>query len=115
MHERNSAAPTKELVAAIEELKRILTAYEDAAEDWRNDASAAKPDRWEVWAEGYSATGEYARASRLAFNVAADSFPEAVQRVAELSPHFELYDLEKLTYWGCQLYPTEEEARRSYG
>jgi len=76
--------------------------------------------KWDIWCEGYSATGERGRAIKLAHRVRAKTWLEAVEKLkngetpVELSaPH--LIDLDRLTYWNCKLFSTREEAERSFG
>jgi hypothetical protein len=43
-------------------------------------------------------------------------FRDAVVRFAQSSPAFAQYfDAQRLTYWGCRLFPTEHQARQSFG
>lgn len=66
---------------------------------------------FDVWSEGYAATGESGGAVYHGQATAA-SFREACVKVLGRN---ELFDPTRLTYWGCRLFPTEEEARRSFG
>lgn len=67
--------------------------------------------RYEVWAEGYQCTGESGGAHLMGTAEAA-SFKEACDIVCK---DHSSYNPEQLTDWGCRLYPTEAEARRSFG
>jgi len=67
---------------------------------------------WEVWVEGYSATGDSAPARRLAESIEAETFADACELLLGKDG---LFDAERLTYWGCKLFPTELEARKSFG
>ena len=86
---------------------------------------------YEVWMEGYRATGEYGTASLWGKSIAR-SFEEACHKIAcenylkrtkedETNPYKNFgigrwdYDPHKLTYWACKLYETELEARKSFG
>lgn len=71
--------------------------------------------RFEIWCEGYIATGERSGATLLG---AAEglNFQQACDELAITNLHFaKFYDREKLTYWGCKLFPTLDEARKTFG
>lgn len=70
--------------------------------------------RFDVWAEGFMATGESGGATRLG-SVEAETFAEAVKKIAERSNSKSLFDLKRLTFWGCKLFDTEAKARRTFG
>ena len=69
-----------------------------------------------VWIEGYAATGEQGTA-RFVGRVDADSFEEAVAKLHH--PGWGNYtpghDGKPPTFWGCRLFNSEAEARRSFG
>ena len=70
---------------------------------------------FKIWSEGYSATGEYGTHSLLGTSKG-NSFKEAVINWMNNNPDYKkLFDENRLTYWGCRLYPTEEEAARRFG
>lgn len=79
---------------------------------------------YDVWVEGYAATGEHGRAWKMG-SAPAESFADACKAVFMRSIKNEygdfvdrdigLFDPEELSYWRCYMYPTEAEARRSYG
>lgn len=71
--------------------------------------------RFNIWAEGYAATGERGYATRLAAGVPGDTFADAVARWAESAGQMRWVDLDHLTYWGCRLYDNEAAARKRYG
>lgn len=70
--------------------------------------------RFEIWAEGYAATGEngtanlFGTASGATFKDACDSFFRNRE-----DAHY--YDPQDLTYWGCRLFDNEAKARESFG
>lgn len=86
---------------------------------------------WEIWSEGYVATGEYSDATKLG-EFWANSFDEAVEMYnktengqecpAERNTR-EKYTTEKYynnrrsnwSIWVCSLFDTEQEARKSFG
>lgn len=67
--------------------------------------------QWDIWVEGYQATGDRGVAQRVA-TVSAPSFKEACDKYFEKDP---LYTKERLTYWGCKLFDNESDARKSFG
>jgi chloramphenicol O-acetyltransferase len=102
-------------------------------EDKRYDAVNHYPDtkRYEVWVEGYAATGESGKA-HLAGTAEARNFADACHKVFcrlhlesmladEKNPSRQYdagrwdYDPTNLTYWGCALFDNERDARRSFG
>jgi hypothetical protein len=100
-------AKVNALQEALEVLAQVLVCENGTPPEQR---------RWEVWSEGYAATGESGGAVHHGTYLAA-TFKEAVlcwHDQAEPGTRA-LIDLERLTYWGCRLYPTEAQARRSFG
>lgn len=82
--------------------------------------------RYDVWMEGYAATGEHGTATVVARAVEAENFAEACHKAMQrLKPGAvyadetvydqSFYSPTNLSYWGCCLFPTEAEARRSFG
>lgn len=79
--------------------------------------------RFDIWIEGYAATGEQASARCLATDQPGTDFANAVERwVAQKEredPQFKKnlgdYDPIEVSIWGCSLYPNEEEARATFG
>ena len=73
---------------------------------------------WEVWREGYRATGESAGAN-LEGKVEADTWPEACRKACVDSGRWKEqpggFDAKRLTVWGCRLFDNEADARRSFG
>lgn len=82
--------------------------------------------KFDIWTEGYLATGMEgipARAKLVAKDVEGKTFDDAVKNwVASQDPQeledswgdYSFYE-GKHFLWGCQLFPTEEEARKSFG
>ena len=66
---------------------------------------------YEVWSEGYSATGDRGVA-RLMGRVEAKSFKGACDKLFE---NDSLFDPDRMTHWGCRLYDNEQDARRLFG
>jgi len=67
---------------------------------------------YNIWSEGYSATGNHSGAILLKGDVIASSFREACTTAFSSDPYF---NKESLTYWACKLYDNEYEARSSFG
>ena len=64
-----------------------------------------------IWIEGYQIQGGSCKASEVA-TIKANSFKEACKI------HYKndkLFNEEKLTVWGCELYDNEIDARKSFG
>jgi hypothetical protein len=71
--------------------------------------------KFEIWMEGFSATGESAPASLLGTSNG-DTFKDAVIAFMDTRPDLGLqFDTSRMTYWGCRLYPTYKMARKSFG
>lgn len=67
--------------------------------------------KYEIWIEGWIATGGYGNAHLVA-EVEAPTFREACAK------HYKkdrLYDSGLNTWWGCRLYSNEEDARKRFG
>lgn len=70
---------------------------------------------WEVWSEGYAATGEYGLASFFGV-YHADTFKQAIEKWVDEEPsRWKLYDPDRLTFWGCKFYDNEKDARAFFG
>jgi hypothetical protein len=70
---------------------------------------------FEVWSEGYRATGERGEAFYHG-SASGESFKEACIELAARKPAFSTYfDRDALTHWGCKLFDNEADARRSFG
>lgn len=69
---------------------------------------------WEIWMEGYAVTGNSSPAS---FVGKADGalFEDAVRAWYAAHPDPVYFDSKRLTFWGCRHFPTEAEARNSFG
>ncbi len=71
---------------------------------------------FEIWEEGYSSTGMRALARKVG-EVEGPTFKEAARKLGdEKYGDNDLYwDPDEISLWGCRWYPTELEARRSFG
>lgn len=88
--------------------------------------------KYEIWQEGYCATGGGCGASKVGIGEG-ETFDEAVLdwvsknivKAVEMDVDMSLekrylsYNKHtnpiKTTFWGCRVFPTEEEARKSFG
>lgn len=78
-------------------------------------AIAKRNRHYEVWMEGYQATGESATASFLG-ETEASSFKKACKNVISEYPDLiEYYDNKDNTVWGCRLFDNEGDAREAFG
>lgn len=72
---------------------------------------------YEVWIQGYAATGDAGKA-QLVGSTNAASFQEACDKVCN-TPGFKdkwgAYDSKKLTVWGCKLFDNATDARKAFG
>ncbi len=71
---------------------------------------------YQVWMEGGSKKPEY-KTARLVGRATAHSFKEAKRLVFEMQPLEQQmhWNKEKTSIWGCKLFRTEAEARKSFG
>lgn len=67
---------------------------------------------FEIWCEGYAATGERGQAMLMGRTMA-HSFKEACDNL--LTGSGAVYNSEHGTYWGCRLFDNETAARASFG
>lgn len=79
----------------------------------RNFEDPLNPNRpiFDIWSEGFIATGDRGYAFKHG-SVRADTFKDACIL------HFgnnELFNVDKMTYRGCELFDNEADARRSFG
>lgn len=80
-------------------------------------------NEYQVWAEGFAATGEHGTAFQLNLTNETctlwkgDSFREACLNALK-SLNWETdryYDYSRNTYWGCRFFDNEQDARKSFG
>ena len=71
--------------------------------------------KYEVWNEGYSATGESGTAQFLGVHEV-DTFKEACKKALIANDwEMEYYNEKTNTYWGCSFYDNETDARKNFG
>ena len=74
-----------------------------------------KIKQYQIWTEGYAATGESSGAIYHGFSKG-KTFKQAVENfIEENNWDKKLYNSEKLTYWGCKFYDNESDARKTFG
>lgn len=67
-------------------------------------------EKFEVWSEGYEATGDRAPHQFMGEAVR-ETFQEACIAVMNANRMNDVsFDAQNLTYWGCRLFPTKQEA-----
>ena len=72
---------------------------------------------WEIWSEGYIATGNCSTATYHG-SIEASTFQEACDKFSKQLKNYEFfkyYDSKSLTYWGCKLFDNENDARKYFG
>jgi len=73
--------------------------------------------KWQVWSEGYRATGEYGFAT-LHGEFEAETFKDAVIafKNALVDPYsIRCVDVDNMTFWGCRFFDNEQDARQTFG
>ena len=84
-----------------------------------------KMQEYNIWEEGYAASGDYSlhqllgkakgRTFREAVNTWVSTKTKELGGIKKFIEHYGEFDTIRLTLWGCRLYPTEEEAAKSFG
>jgi hypothetical protein len=70
---------------------------------------------YNIWSEGAIFNGGGCRAQFWG-QIEANSFKEAVQKLAEKNPGFALHlNKDCTSYWGCELFDNEADARKFAG
>ncbi len=117
-----------DMQGAIANLEDVLFRYSQRMDDWlirleeiMKPEQLPKPDEFgrkgfEVWSEGYVATGERSGA-QFHGTFFVETFREAVEKwKATLDPDSAtLVNLDELTFWGCRLFDNQEAAIKSFG
>ncbi len=70
--------------------------------------------RWEVWMEGYAATGESSPA-KYCGSYRAESFREAASFWVAEHGEQQYFDETGPSYWGCRFFDNETDARGGFG
>lgn len=72
-------------------------------------------EQWyEIWMEGYAATGQSSQAHRVGSYPGTD-FYDACKAAARDKQWASYYNPQQNTYWGCRLFNDEAAARKSFG
>jgi hypothetical protein len=82
-----------------------------------DDPDCGPECQWfDIWSEGYAATGERAGAHYHGCARGVD-FRDACVRFFRRQPErdAQYFDARRLTYWACKLFDNESAARRSFG
>jgi hypothetical protein len=69
--------------------------------------------KFEIWREGYATNGQRS-GEALMRTVEADTFQEACIKAFEGDDYFRFIG-GKPCHWGCELFPTQEEAHKKWG
>jgi hypothetical protein len=81
--------------------------------------SSIETKLWDIWVEGWAATGGGSKASLVVSKVEAPTFTEAIEKYASGDPKFKKYLAKQrdgtYTHWGCRLFDNEKDARKFLG
>jgi len=92
----------------------FLLDYEEL-EDKVKKPKEEDTEHFDIWAEGYRATGQSSGATYLG-SEKAETFRQACKKHARKDSQFNYYfNEESMTYWGCKLFDNERDARKSFG
>ena len=68
---------------------------------------------WNIWSEGFVAWPNMRVSAQLYFrDIKGNTFKEACETVLDGCT---VYDAQKNTLWGCQLFDNENDARKHFG
>ena len=72
---------------------------------------------WDIWVEGYAATGQTGSHQMMAKGVEADTFKEAVIKFSktEEAEGYGHFNEERPTFWGCRVFDNHKDASKSFG
>jgi hypothetical protein len=99
--------------AALE--TRLYVIAEQVNDKFSGDQENAVEHEFEIWAEGFAATGERGIASLMGI-AKGITFKEACINYAMANKEFaSQFNPDQLTHWGCRLFNNEAEARLSFG
>lgn len=71
--------------------------------------------KYEIWSEGYCASGDSAPATLLGVCEGDDFRDDCINYANINQPFKELFDSKRMTCWGCRLFDNEADARKSFG
>lgn len=73
-------------------------------------------EEFEVWSEGYAATGEHGTAQFLGKYKGIDFKDACMKMMLDQKWEIDKFYSEKYnTYWGCKFYDNEKDARKHFG
>lgn len=100
-------------------LIKAIDEYVESIQFHKRNKESPEPKLWDIWAEGFSATGESSGAILLTSKVEAKTFTEAVETWLKMDTSHNPYITKQkdgtYTYWGCRLFDNERDARKSFG
>lgn len=70
---------------------------------------------YEIWIEGYTASGDSAPAKYVGTASASTFTGACAKALEEAGWDIKYYNSDYNTYWGCRLFDNETEARRRFG
>jgi len=79
-----------------------------------NEGMPKNKKSFEIWVEGYAATGECGTADLMGYGQGVD-FCAACIAFFEDHKSKHLFDSEALTYWGCKLFDNQKDAQKMFG
>jgi hypothetical protein len=83
--------------------------------DMQRERPHGEGTMYEVWIEGYAATGQRDRARFLGVYTA-ENFNDAAEMAARLKlGEMNYFNKAVPSFWGCKFYDNEADARRSFG
>jgi hypothetical protein len=84
-------------------------------EDARIEELTYEPRMFSIWCEGFRATGQSGTATLLARHAGISLKDACLNHAKEDSEFNHYFDADRMTYWGCQIFDNEADARRSFG
>jgi hypothetical protein len=101
--------------AGVKLTRPNIQSLSQARQDRLNEGlGTEEPRTFEIWAEGYSATGDSGRAHKVG-EAMGRTFREAVLAWFSAHPDPVNFDPNGLRFWSCRLFPAEAEARQAFG
>lgn len=70
---------------------------------------------YQVWLEGFSATGQNGTAQFLGEQVGLNFRDAVVKILIGQGWNMALFDPIKISYWGCRFFDNEKDARKNFG
>lgn len=76
---------------------------------------SSKDSEFDVWIEGYRATGQSANATFCSKYKASNFNNACIAFLIENGSSLEYYDKTSNSYWGCRFFDNETDAKKSFG